>query len=419
MTYNFEIEKSVLGCLMLDNSLIENTQQELSKDYFYHSNHAKLFDEIVECYKNKGIADITVLQTMSIEELSYIINFVPTTQSFSFYKKELTSLKAKRDMLKQLDVFKTRIMDNDCIVEDVKMECLNAISSISTHEKINEKFKMFDVLMEYIDILEQKQLGKTNYKKWGIKWLDDKTGGLKPALTYLAARPSVGKTALAIQIARTIAKQGLNVAFFSLEMDKISLCNRLVCNSGGIDKSILDKSGGMSDENWGSISKVICDLQNLPISIYDKYYTVEEILMEAEEQRVRTGLDLLIIDYVQLMETKQRCNSPNERVSHISRQLKKYQQKTGIHILALSQFNRETEMKKFPTLANLRDSGSLEQDANNVFFLHEEYVEPHKAQNADHKEILLIIAKQREGERNICCKMKFYGKTQRFFQKGE
>ena len=123
---------------------------------------------------------------------------------------------------------------------------------------------------------------------------------------------------------------------------------------------------------------------------------------------------MLIIDYVQLVETKQKCNTVNERISYISRMLKKYQQQTKIHVLALSQFNRETESKKFPTLANLRDSGSLEQDANNVFFLHEENQDLEESKDTV-KDLMLIIAKQREGERNIFCNLKFYGNTQRFY----
>lgn len=416
MIHNAEIEKSILGCLMLDNKLIETAQREINSTYFYNGLYSRLFDEIIEVFAKKGIADLTVLKTLDIEDLVEIMDFVPTTESFKRYKKELIALKSKRELLKSLDEIKLRLNNEHEDMEDIKLDCLGIINDIKIEDKCDEKSCVGDIVMESIDLLEKRNSGEKVFKKWGIKWLDEKTGGIKPALTYLAARPSIGKTALALQLGKYMAKQGGKIAFFSLEMDKVSICNRLICNAGGINKTYFDSGTGIPEDVWATIGKTANEVMQLPLYIYDKYFTIEEIILTAEEQRAKHGLDVLILDYVQLCESKQKFNSTNDRISYISRQLKKYQQKTGIHILALSQFNRETETKKFPTLANLRDSGSLEQDGNNVFFLHEEYCDPEQVEKAAHRDLLLIIAKQREGERNICCKLKFYGNTQRFYQ---
>ena len=413
--YNMEIEKSVLGCLMINNKLIEQAQKEITYNHFYNELYKRLYEEILDCYKKKGIADLTVLKGVDIESLTEIISFVPTVSNWNKYKRELIDLGVKRELLRATEDIRKKVESEDADPEILKFDCLNILNAIKIESKQAENSHVGDIVADALTCLENKHNGCVIHKKWGIKWLDEKSGGIKSELTYLAARPSVGKTAFALQIAKYVAKQGDRVAIFSLEMDKTSVCNRMICNAGNIDKNHFDKGGCIPDDAWKQISLTSAQISELPIHIYDKYYTIEEILLRAEEQRTRYGLDMLILDYVQLCESRQKFNSTNDRISYISRQLKKYQQQTGIHIMALSQFNRESEQKKFPTLANLRDSGSLEQDGNNVFFLHEEYVDPEQGESQKHKDIYLIIAKQREGERNISTMLKFYGNTQRFY----
>ena len=187
-----------------------------------------------------------------------------------------------------------------------------------------------------------------------MRWLDEKTGGVKPGFTILAARPSVGKTAFALQMALSVAKQGQKIAIFSLEMPPEQLMHRMFCNWVGIDKNILDKPWTMSENNWGAVGKASCELSDLDINIFSQYFSVEEILLKVEELKAENGLDLVIIDYIQLMETTKNFKDANSRVSYISRLLKKYQQRNELQLMALSQFNRETERQKMPTLANLK-----------------------------------------------------------------
>jgi len=416
MLYNTEIEKSVLGCIIIDNGLVDKCRLEIKDVYFSNPLLRKTYEEILEIYPHKGIADIATIKTIAVEDILEITNFVVTTANFNLYKAELIDLGIKREMLKAAESIKQNIMNsNETTSDALKMDILNTFNSIQVKSSCKEKTEIHDVMMLTIDRLEKKYLGIDSVNKlWGIKWLDEQTGGIKPELTYLAARPSIGKTALALQICRVAAKQGMNVAFFSLEMDSVSVTNRLICNDGNIIKDYFDKNIIIPKEIWIKICRTTAEVGSLPMNIFDKCFLIEDILLNCEELRAKGKLDFIIIDYIQLCETSQRYNNPNDRISIISRQLKKYQQQIGIPVLALSQFNRETELKKYPTLSSLRDSGCLEQDANNVFFLHDS--EPDMSNEiTDSKELQLIIAKQREGNRNIFCPLKFYGKTQRFY----
>lgn len=416
MLHNAEIEKSVLGCLILDNGLIPNCKAEVKDMYFNNSVYRRLFEEIVECYEKKGIADITVLKSIDIEMVAEIINFVPTTANFATYKQELIDLGVKRDMVKATDTIRAKIMNSDATPDILKIESLNLFNGVKVQSSYKEPTGIADIMANSITKLENRFNGiHEKRKKWGIKWLDEKTGGIKSEFTILAARPSIGKTALALQIGKFVSKQGSKVAIFSLEMDAESVTNRMICNMGNVNKNYFDKDLPIPLDVWETICRTAGEVGSLPIDIYDKCFTIEEIILNCEEQRTKKGLDFIVIDYLQLCETTHKTNSTNDRVSHISRQIKKYQQQTGIPILALSQFNRETEQKKYPTLANLRDSGSLEQDANNVFFLHEESKDPDGSGQRVHQDLILIIAKQREGERDIYGNLKFYGATQRFY----
>lgn len=410
---NLELEKSILSCMLIDNALIETATKEITSQDFYGKAYELLFAEIVERRNTTGYADITNLKSVPIETLVEVSNFAPTCIQFKSYLKELKELSMKRKLARQLERLKVEINNNN--LEEIKSEVLNLACDIKIEDFVEEKTDICNIVLESLTQLESKYNNMCKqFPKWGFKWFDEKTGGVKPGLTYLAARPSVGKTAFALQIALNVAKQGVKVGIFSLEMDKVSLCNRLICNYGNIKKDYFDKAISIPDEVWKQISLITPVITEMPISIYDKAYSIEEILLLAREQQATQGLDFLILDYIQLCETSYKCNSPNERITYISRQLKKFQQQTGIHILALSQLNRESERKEFPTLSSLRDSGSLEQDANMVIFLHEDFKMSESTQESS-KEILLIIAKQREGERNIYSSLKFYGVTQRFY----
>lgn len=414
MIYNFEVERAYLGCLLIENKLI--VTGKLPTDAFYLGAHKTLYEEICNTYEKQGAADINLLKSVKFEELVELMNGVMTVSNFCIYQKQLMEMKVKRDIVEVADRVKSQVHSFDGTIEELKGNMLGAINDIEVLDNEKECVSMLDICAESLNILEDRHNNNKTLFKWGIQWLDEKTGGVKSTLTYLAARPSVGKTALALQISKYVAKQGGKVAVFSLEMDKVSVVNRMVCNAGNINKDCFDKVVKLTDQEWVQINTTMANISSLPIYVYDKYFRIEEILLKAEEQRIKDGLDLLVLDYIQLTETSDNFRSPNERISHISRQLKKYQQKTGVSVLALSQFSRGADTNEYPALSHLRDSGSLEQDGRNIWFLHCEKDDPTEQTEIGGKEVKLIIAKQSEGERNIYKKLKFYGKTQRFYE---
>ena len=413
MIINAELEKSIVGCLLLDNSLIPSCS--IKPECFSVAIYRKLYEEILTVYEQKGIADITVLKSTDIDSLVEIMNFVPTASNFNFYKKELLEIASKRDFISMLDKLKASAIHSDSNIEVLKTEALSKLNEIQVDDEAKKNPSLCSVLARATDILEQRQNNNDKILSWGLEWLDNKTGGVKAELTCIGARPSVGKSAFAIQTALTVAKQGKSVAMFSLEMTDTSIANRFIVNDAGIPKHLFDKKEKIPDEIWFKIGLSTARLSKLKLNLYDDKFYVEEILLACEEQRSKMGLDMVVLDYLQLCETRQRFNSTNDRVSYISRQIKKYQNKLGIPFIILSQLNRASVQKTLPMLSDLRDSGALEQDSNNVFFLHADANDPDSNPFDEYKEVKLIIAKQRDGENNTMHNFKFYGNTQRFY----
>jgi len=416
--YNQEAEKAILGCMILDNSLIRRIQPNFKPEYFYNTTNQNLYCHIIRMYEEKKAVDIPILFDASVVDIAYITeicNSIATTLNIKHYINIVRNLGIRRELIKASEKIKEIVLNDDIEeIDVVKSESLAVINGVQLPDNQKVHTKAFDVVLSSLNALEKRyKQGYNAYRSWGLDWLQIKTGGVKTEYTILAARPSVGKTALALQLAKTIAIQGGKVAIFSLEMSSEDCINRMICNEGNVNKDYFDKPGTLDEEGWIKINKTAANISSLPITIYDDIFYIEQIVLKCEELKSENQLDFVLIDYIQLLETSKKTANPNERVAHISRLIKKMQQRNKIHVLALSQFNRESENQSEPTLKNLRDSGSLEQDASNVWFLHV----PAKAEQKEEiVETQLIIAKQREGERNIKRTLKFYGKTQKFYE---
>lgn len=418
MICNLEIEKSVLGGMILENSLIKKALGKIKQEFFYFENMKKLFNAILTAYDKHGSVDFPILGDFDMHFLADVCNTYVTSESWKKHCIILHDLFIRREIQKASEKIKTLSENSDIDnIDTLKAEALSLINDIKTPESNTITYKIQDISIQALNSLEKKyKQGTSSYLSWKLNWLQDKTGGIKAEYTILSARPSVGKTALALQIATRVAVQGAKVVIFSLEMMADSVFSRMLSNYANIDKSYFDKPHLLDDKKYSEIQLQAARLAQLPIKIYDSIFSIEEIILKCEEAKATDGLDFVVVDYIQLIETSKKTNNTNERVSYISRSLKKLQQKSNIHVLALSQLNRESERNDFPTLAHLRDSGSLEQDANNVFMLH-----PEVSDDADdeklYQNVWLLIAKQREGERNIKTKLKFYGRTQKFYDK--
>jgi replicative DNA helicase len=416
--FNFEAEKAIIGSLIIDNGLIKKTQALLKSEYFHNTELRRLYDEIIKLFDLHGVVDIATLNNFEISFIVDICDSIVTTTNINHYIKIVSDLAVRREIYKSSDQIKEICLNEN--IEDIltiKGEALSVLNGINLPESKKSKRTMMHSVSDALTKLENMYLGgESAYYKWGLDWIQDKTGGMKSAYTILAARPSAGKTSLALQLGVSIAKQGAKVAIFSLETAEDTLVNTIICNNGNIDNKYMRKPSLLESKPdiWVKIVQTASNIAELPIIIYDNIFNVEELLLKCQELISTQGLDLVILDYIQLMETNKKTMNQNERVSYISRQLKKLQQSNGLHMLVLSQFSRESEKKKEPSLSDLRDSGSLEQDANNVWFLHVDsdfqYMEGHPI------EVYLMIAKQKDGVRNIKKKLKFYGNSQKFYE---
>lgn len=412
MIYEREVETAIIACVLSDNNLL--LKCEITKDLFYNPVHGEMWEEIQEIYKKNNTVDATMLKNIS--EAVRCLNEFYVQSNFNIYKNKLLELKHKRDLIKLSDDIKLNIYSRDEVI-DVKTKILNDLNNIVL-QKSTKKNKLCEALLENTEILERRYNGEQVYYKWGIDCLDKATGGVYPTYSILSARPSVGKTAFSLQLSKNVAKQGGKIAYFSLETETNQIVNRLIA-SEGVSKDTLDKLTKIKDLDWSNYSRAVNGLHDLKINIYDDATDIETILLRAEEQRADMGLDLLVLDYIQLTDSKRNFGTQNEKVSYISRQLKLYQQKTGVAVLALSQFNREAERNETPTLANLRDSGSLEQDARLILFLYEDKKNEETIKNEHQegkKQIVLRIAKNSEGERDLFKRLNFYGSTQKFYE---
>lgn len=212
-------------------------------------------------------------------------------------------------------------------------------------------------------------------------------------LTIIAARPGVGKTAFALQMAEHIAQKGKYTYFASLEMSEKQLGNRMIARRANIDSHVL-RMGWLTDNDFEKIGKAAGEVSSIGMCIDSKISTIQEIEFKANKLKQNKNLGLIVIDYLQLLKSKTKFNNREQEVADISRRLKLLTKKLDIPIVALCQLNRETEKRNIPILADLRESGSLEQDADNVIFL---YVENEEKSGNQKINVDVIVAKQRNG----------------------
>ncbi|MBQ1919626.1 MAG: replicative DNA helicase, partial [Selenomonas sp.] len=287
-------------------------------------------------------------------------------------------------------------------VENIMDEAEKKILAVASRQGGGAFESMKNIVMrtfERINILYESKGGLTGISS-GFKDLDKLTAGLqKSDLILVAARPSMGKTAFTLNIASYVGLHGGSVAFFSLEMSKEQLMQRMLCSEGGIDASRL-RTGQLDEVEWNKLVGVADKMSRAPIYIDDTAgITVMELRSKARRLKAEHGLDLIIIDYLQLMQGRASKNSDNrqQEISEISRSLKALARELDVPVIALSQLSRSVESRqiKKPMLSDLRESGSLEQDADIVMFLYREDYYDKDTENKNITEI--IVAKHRNG----------------------
>ncbi|NTU69866.1 replicative DNA helicase [bacterium] len=387
---DMEAEKSFLGSLLLDKDAIVKIADQVSSADFYSDNHGKIYEMMLELFEQRMPIDIITLSSKLKEKkqldiiggssyLTNLANSVPSAAHVTHYGKIISQKATLRRLINaSLEITEMGFGE----AKDVEMlldEAEQKLFGVSQKHFKENFIPIKNVLSETFDRIDKlhKEKGTLRGVPTGFKGLDNVLAGFqKSDLIILAARPSMGKTALALNIAANVAiKSDIPVGIFSLEMSKEQLVDRLLCSEAKIDAWKL-KKGMLTDEDFPKIGYAMGVLSEAPIYIDDSVNSnVMDIRTKARRLQSENGLGMIVIDYLQLMEG--RSNSQGNRVqeiSEISRALKGLARELNVPVLALSQLSRAVEQRdnKIPQLSDLRESGSIEQDADVVMFIYRE-----------------------------------------------
>lgn len=388
--YDEEIEKAVLFYIIFDNA-----QYQISEDDFVNAMNKRIAIAINELRRLKENVSMISVQSRCKENqnevLAYISKIGDTVirglnNPDELYSK-LIKLSQKRKLFMLAKKMQAEILEQE-EADIYGQKIIDEINKITSREEKEKTFvqKIADATLE----IENSWKNSSDYSLYtGIYDLDSMICGLhKQELTIIGARPGVGKTTLALQIAEKIARNDKNVLFVSLEMSDNQLIQKMIARTGNV-KSYRMRMGTIEEEDWTKISNAIGKLSDLKFNTNSKIRTIQKLELEARKLKNRGKLDLLIIDYIQLLKSKDKFNSREQEVADISRRLKLMSLELDIPVVALCQLNRNASNNE-PGLSDLRESGSLEQDADNVIFLHQE--------NNENNIVTLKVAKQRAGE---------------------
>ncbi|ANB61656.1 replicative DNA helicase [Anoxybacteroides amylolyticum] len=410
---NIEAEQAVLGAIFLDASALTLASEILIPEDFYRAAHQKIFHAMLKV-ADKGepvdlvtvtaeLADAKALEEVGgVSYLSELADSVPTAANVEYYAR----IVEEKSVLRRLIRTATSIAQDSYTREDEVDVLLNEaekkIMEISQRKHSGAFQNIKDVLVQAYDNIEMlhNRKGEITGIPTGFTELDRMTAGFQRSdLIIVAARPSVGKTAFALNIAQNVAtKTNENVAIFSLEMSAQQLVMRMLCAEGNINAQNL-RTGKLTPEDWGKLTMAMGSLSNAGIYIDDTpSIRVSEIRAKCRRLKQESGLGMVLIDYLQLIQGSGRNRENRQQeVSEISRSLKALARELEVPVIALSQLSRSVEQRqdKRPMMSDIRESGSIEQDADIVAFL---YRDDYYDKDSENKNIIeIIIAKQRNG----------------------
>lgn len=412
MPHSVEAEQSVIGAMILDKDAIITASELLSEDDFYGKQFGQIFTAIVELQDRDGAVDIVTLQnTLSEKEVPVEFNNVEylgnlaASVPFSSNIRQYCQIVSEKALLRRLIKVNEEIAnscyagkeDSDVILEKTEKDIFNLVQNRSLRDYIPIR----DIVMDAMSRIEAaaKAGGAVTGIPTGFLDLDYKLSGLQPSdLVLIAARPSMGKTAFVLNIAQHVAfKQNMSVAIFSLEMSEVQLVNRLFSLESNVNSGNI-RTGRLSDDDWDRLIETAGVVGNSNLIIdATPGISISALRSKCRRYKMEKDINLIIIDYLQLMSGSSRSDSRQQEISEISRSLKALARELNVPVIALSQLSRAVEGRpdKRPMLSDLRESGAIEQDADVVMFIYrDDYY------NKDTKEMGVAeinIAKQRNG----------------------
>ncbi len=400
-----EAEVNVIASILViqDNSKYINS---LETQDFYSKTNKAIFSLMKELNDKDETVDLLTVKELGVtkkfngikllEAMTDMTDKLVYAGNIDKYIKILKNLSVKRKIFNTAKKVCEEISEVDPNKDEieVKNEVVQKFLNIKTNKK-NSNAEMKDVMLETLKDIDDKYQKRDDYSlRTGYLDLDKIIEGLhEQELTLLGARPGVGKTAFSLQMAEHIAKKGVYVYFVSLEMSRKQLGNRIIAREAEIDSHVL-RMGWLTEENFAKINEVAGNVADIKMCIDSESTTIQDIEDKANELKQEKNLGLMVIDYLQLLKSRNKFTNREQEVADISRRLKLLSKELDIPVVALCQLNRETEKRRRPLLADLRESGSLEQDADNVIFLYVDDEEKVKNRVID---VEVIVAKQRNG----------------------
>jgi replicative DNA helicase len=409
---NRDAERSVLGSMLRDNGIIGDIVQLLRVDNFYHDAHQKIYLALIALYDKAHPADLVTLANYLVEQkqledignyayLAELWDAAPTAGNAEYYARIVRDKAVVRNLIHASNEILRDAYDQAQPADELLEAAERKIFDIAQLGVTGQTFTLEQALAEAydrIDTRHQHDQASISGLPTGFIDLDEKIAGLQNSeLVIVAARPSVGKTAFALNLARHIAvEEKQPVLFVSLEQSRIELAERLLCCQARVDSHKLRK-GHLSADDMQKLIEAGGELRGAGLFIDDTPgQGILRIAANARRLKMRHGIKAVFIDYLQLIEPDNRRDNRQEQVAHISRRLKFLARELQIPVVSLAQVNRSSEDRQDhkPRLADLRESGSIEQDADTVMLMHRpELYEPGQR----HNEVEVIIAKQRNG----------------------
>jgi replicative DNA helicase len=408
---NIEAEQAVLGAILIDNDALPRALEILDPEDFYKQSHRTIFYAMTELFnRNEPIDLITLTDYLKrqgeidavggVSYLSALVNMVPTAANIRYHSKIVREKALLRGLLRSATEIASRVYEDNLDAEELVDYAERSIFDISD-KRIKASFvTLKEVIKDSFEMIEH-LYGKKDMITGvpsGFRDLDELTTGFqKGDLIVVGGRPSMGKTALTLNIAQYVGLEMESpVAIFSLEMAKEQLAFRMLCSEAMVNSSSIRK-GFIKTEDWHKLTNAAGKLAGAPIFIDDSSgISVLELRAKARRLKMEHGLSLVVVDYLQLMRGKGSFERREQEISDISRSLKALAKELNIPVIAVSQLNRSVEQRRppKPILADLRESGAIEQDADVILFLYRGEIYDKEAKKGEAE---VIIAKQRNG----------------------
>lgn len=427
-----EAEQSVIGSMLMDQEAVILASEKLNEDDFYNPRFKVLFAAIVSLYREGRPVDLVTLteklrennvaeEIGSVEFISNIISSVPTSANIKYYAEIVEQKALLRKLIRTTENITNRCYQDSSdineLMEDTERDVFQIVNSRTTTEEFTP---INEIALETLENIQSAAMntGSVTGLSTGFRDLDYRTAGLQPSdLILIAARPSMGKTAFALNIAEYVAMiNHVPTAIFSLEMSKVQLAKRLISMNSKVDSQHI-RTGTLEDDEWAKITESSIILGESALVIDDTPgISINELRSKCRKLKMERGLGLIMIDYLQLMSGSSGSKniSRQQEISDISRSLKALAREINCPVVALSQLSREVEKRedKRPILSDLRESGAIEQDADVVMFL---YRDEYYTKDASTKKGVteVIIGKQRNGP-TCTVELKWLGQYTKF-----